>query len=260
MNTETSKAGQRFAGKVVIVTGAGAGIGRATALAFAAEGGTLLAADVDADSAEATAGEIREAGGKASACRADVSVFEDCARMVAKAVDRFGALHVAFNNAGITGPFGRAVHEMPLESWNRVLGVNLSGVFHCMKAEVPAMLASGGGAIINTSSVAGLVGGASLAAYAASKHGVLGLTKAASVDLIRLGIRVNAICPGATQTNMLAATIALPEVRAQMEAAHPIGRVADPVEVARAVLFLASDESSFIVGHALSVDGGVVAV
>jgi len=248
---------KRFQDKSVIVTGGGSGIGRATAQAFAAEGARVLVVDWNEEAAETVAADIRGSGAMASACKADVSSYGDCEAMVREAVARHGGLHICFNNAGIGGPMIHKVHETTLDDWNRTIAVNLSGVFHCIKAQVPAMLESGGGAIINTSSVAGLVAGPNLAAYASAKHGVIGLTKAAAVDLIGNGIRVNCICPGATETAMLASTLEHPELREHLEGS-PIGRIADPMELARTVLFLASDEASFIVGHALTVDGGVV--
>lgn len=248
----------RFSGKRVIVTGAASGIGRATALAFAAEGARVLVADQNGSGAEAVAATIRSTGGTAVACQADISRYADCEAMVARAVEAFGGLDVAFNNAGIPGSMVKAVHEYDLDEWNRMIAVNLTGAFHCLKAEVPALLASGGGAIINTASVASLVAAPHMASYVSAKHGVLGLTKAAALDLIGRGIRVNAVCPGAVRTAMLEPALLIPEIKAKLESDHPIGRAAEPEEVAKVVLFLASDDSSFIVGHGLAVDGGVV--
>ena len=247
----------RFDGKSILVTGGASGIGRAAALAFAAEGGQVLVADQNGTGAEATLAAIRAAGGQAEAMQADVSDYAQCAAMVARAVQCFGGLHVAFNNAGIPGSLIKSVHEYELAEWNQMLAVNLTGVFHCIKAEVPAMLASGGGAIVNTASVAGLIAAANMASYATAKHGVVGLTRAAALDLIGQGIRVNAVCPGAVRTAMLDQALAVPEIKAKMESDHPIGRTASAEEVARVVLFLASDEASFVVGHAMPVDGGL---
>ncbi|MEN9704730.1 MAG: hypothetical protein RLZZ393_609 [Pseudomonadota bacterium] len=248
----------RFTGKSVIVTGGASGIGRSTALAFAAEGAKVMVADQNGAGAEAVAEAIRAAGGMAASFRADISLYADCQALVDHAATRFGGLHVAFNNAGIPGSMTKAVHEYDLEEWNRMITVNLTGVFHSLKAEVPAMLASGGGAIINTASVASIVAAQNMASYVTAKHGVLGLTKAAALDLIGQGIRVNAVCPGAVRTAMLEPALQIPEIKAKMESDHPIGRTAEPEEIAKIVLFLASNEASFIVGHGLTADGGVV--
>jgi len=247
----------RFKDKSVIVTGAASGIGRATAHAFAAEGARVLVVDQNGAGAAAVAQDIRSSGGIAEGCRADIGDYGQCEAMVKQAVRCFGGLHVAFNNAGIPGSLLKSVHEYELDEWNRMLTVNLTGVFHSIKAEVPAMLASGGGAIINTASVAGLVAAPHLASYATAKHGVVGLTRASALDLIGQGIRVNAVCPGGVKTAMLESAMAVPQILQKLENDHPIGRMAEPEEVARVVLFLASPESSFIVGHAMAVDGGV---
>ena len=248
----------RFDGKCVIVTGAGSGIGRATALAFAAEGARLILSDVDETNGGATVAAAQELGAQAEFIRADVSRAADCAAMVERAVTRFGRLDVAFNNAGIN--IGAApIADVDEAEWQRILGINLTGVFLCMKYEIAAMKRAGGGAIINTASVGGLIGTAGVTAYCATKHGVVGLTKSAALDHIRDGIRINAVCPGGTRTAMLAEWFKDPEVERTAVAGTPIGRMADPAEIARTVLFLASDESSFMVGHALVADGGLTA-
>lgn len=247
-----------FTGRSVIVTGGASGIGRATALAFAAAGASVMVADQNDTGAAEVAQRIRAQGGRAESCRVDISDYAQCEALVTRTVAAFGGLHIAFNNAGIPGSMTKSVHEYELAEWQRMLDVNLSGVFHSIKAEVPALLASGGGAIINTASVASLVAAPHMASYVAAKHGVLGLTRAAALDLIGQGIRVNAVCPGAVHTAMLEPIMGIPEIRAKMAADHPIGRVAEPEEVAKVVLFLASDAASFIVGHGLTVDGGVV--
>jgi NAD(P)-dependent dehydrogenase (short-subunit alcohol dehydrogenase family) len=250
---------KRFDGKCVLVTGAGSGIGRATALAFAGEGARLVVSDVDEASGRATLDTaVREHGVEAEFVRADVSRAADCAAMVERAVTRFGRLDVAFNNAGINIK-AVPIADVDEASWNRLLGVNLTGVFLCMKYEIAAMKRSGGGVIINTASVGGVIGTAGVTAYCASKHGVIGLTKSAALDHIRDGIRINAVCPGGTRTAMLEEWFKDPEVERTATAGTPIGRMADPAEIARAVLFLASDESSFMVGHALVADGGLTA-
>lgn len=250
---------KRFDGKCVLVTGAGSGIGRATALAFAGEGARLVVSDVDEVGGRATVdAAVREHGVEAEFVRADVSRAADCAAMVERAVTRFGRLDVAFNNAGINIK-AAPIADVDEAAWNRLIGVNLTGVFLCMKHEIAAMKRAGGGVIINTASVGGVIGTAGVTAYCASKHGVIGLTKSAALDHIREGIRINAVCPGGTRTAMLEEWFKDPEVERAATAGTPIGRMADPSEIARAVLFLASDESSFMVGHALVADGGLTA-
>jgi NAD(P)-dependent dehydrogenase (short-subunit alcohol dehydrogenase family) len=247
---------KRFADRSVLVTGAGSGIGKATALLFGQEGGRLLVVDQNEADVEKTAALIREQGGEAIAFRADVSCDADCRAMVDRIVKAYGRLDVAFNNAGI-GASGFAVADEEEVTWDRLIDVNLKGVFLSMKYEIPAMLAVGGGAIVNTASAAGLVGERGIGIYTASKHGVVGLTKTTALDYIGQNIRINCVCPGATRTPMLAAWFQDPKVESFIMSRHPIGRMGEPEEIGRAVLFLASDEASFIVGHALAVDGGL---
>jgi NAD(P)-dependent dehydrogenase (short-subunit alcohol dehydrogenase family) len=247
---------KRFADRSVLVTGAGSGIGKATALLFGQEGGRLLVVDQNEADVEKTAALIREQGGEAIAFRADVSCDADCRAMVDRIVKAYGRLDVAFNNAGI-GASGFAVADEEEVTWDRLIDVNLKGVFLSMKYEIPAMLAIGGGAIVNTASAAGLVGERGIGIYTASKHGVVGLTKTTALDYIGQNIRINCVCPGATRTPMLAAWFQDPKVESFIMSRHPIGRMGEPEEIGRAVLFLASDEASFIVGHALAVDGGL---
>jgi NAD(P)-dependent dehydrogenase (short-subunit alcohol dehydrogenase family) len=246
----------RFEGKVALVTGAASGIGRAAALRFASEGASVAVVDIDEDGAGSTAKEIEERGGEAQAIGADVADPESVQSMVNRVADTLGALHFAFNNAGIVGA-GTAIADMPVEVWDRGIGVMLSGVFLCMKFEIPLVQISGGGAIVNTSSGAGIIGFPGMANYVAAKHGVIGLTKTAALEYIGSGIRINAICPGTARSRMVEDWIGGdPEAEAQVAGLHPIGRIASPDEIAAGALWLCSDEASFVVGHALVVDGG----
>lgn len=249
---------RRFEHKSAIVTGGGSGIGRATALAFAAEGARLIVADLNEAAGEETARLAREQGGEAAYVRTDVSRTADCASMVDAAVGRYGRLDIAFNNAGINLQPCK-IADVDEQEWARILAVNLTGVYLCMKHEIPAMRRTGGGAIVNTASVGGVIGTAGVTAYCATKHGVVGLTKSAALDHIGDGIRINAVCPGGTRTEMLAEWFKDPEVERRALSQTPLGRMASPGEIARAVLFLASDEASFLVGHALIADGGLTA-
>ena len=249
---------KRFQSKVVIVTGAGGGIGRATALAFAVEGAHLVLADSNEATGRDSADQCRSADAEAEFVKTDVSSAADCAALVAKAVERFGRLDIAFNNAGINLQV-KPIAEVDEVDWQRILAINLTGVFLCMKYQVAAMKRTGGGAIINTASVGGLIGTAGVTAYCATKHGVIGLTKSAALDHIKDGIRINAICPGGTRTAMLAEWFKDPQVERAALAQTPIGRMASPEEIASAVLFLGSQDASFMVGHALVADGGLTA-
>jgi NAD(P)-dependent dehydrogenase (short-subunit alcohol dehydrogenase family) len=243
-----------FEGKVVLVTGAAGGIGRATAVAFGRRGARVVIADV-ADLA-ATAAEVRCAGAEVLAVTCDVSRDDDVRALVARAVERFGRLDCAYNNAGIEGE-PAATHECSEENWDRTLAVNLKGVWLCLRHEIPQMLKQGGGTIVNCASVAGLVGIAGLPAYEASKHGVVGLTRTAALETVKQNIRINAVCPGAILTPMLERFMASsPEARATVVASEPIGRIGKPEEIAECVLWLCSDASSFVTGQALAADGG----
>ena len=212
----------RFAGRGILVTGAGSGIGRAAAQLFANEGGRVVVVDQDENEAQATVTSIRQAGGEALAIGADVSREADCRGMVERALAAYGRLHVAFNNAGI-GASGFAVADEEEVTWSRLIDVNLKGIFLGMKYEIPAMVGAGGGAIVNTASVAGLVGERGIGAYSASKHGVVGLTRTAALDYIGQGVRINAVCPGATRTRILANWFQDPKVESFILSRHPIG-------------------------------------
>ena len=246
-------------GKVALITGAGSGIGRAAAQIFAREGAKVAAADVNQASAEETVGMIRAAGGEAFGLQADVSKAAEVEAMVAAVVETYGRLDCAFNNAGIEGALASTADYTEAD-WAPVIAVNLTGVWLCMKYEVPRMLETGGGAIVNTSSAAGLLGAPRMSAYVASKHGVVGLTKTAALEYAKSGVRVNAVCPGVIDTSMVGR---LKERRPRMfekiVRGEPIGRIGRPEEIAETAVWLCSDAASFVTGHAMSVDGGIVA-
>ena len=241
---------------VALVTGAGSGIGRATAEAFAEAGYRVVVSDVEAAPNEDTARAIREAGGTAQAVPADISHPADVRRLLETTKAEFGRLDAACNNAGVEGEQG-ATADCTEANWDQVLGINLKGVWLCMKHEIPLLLETGGGSIVNVSSIAGVVGFQGIPAYVASKHGMNGLTKTAALEYAAENLRVNAVCPGAIETPMIDRfTHEDPEQRAQLEELHPLGRMGTPREVATVVRWLCSDEASFVTGHIMPVDGG----
>jgi NAD(P)-dependent dehydrogenase (short-subunit alcohol dehydrogenase family) len=245
-----------FAGKVAFVTGAANGIGRAAALAFAHEGASVVVADVSEQGNQDTARMIEEAGGRALAVRCDVSRAGDVKAALDRVVETFGRLDFAFNNAGVEQPI-TATADLAEEEWDRIVGINLRGVFLCMRHEIPLMLKQGGGVIVNTSSGAGVKGFAGQGAYCAAKHGVVGLTRAAALDYAKANIRVNAVCPGIIETPMMDRfSGGTPEGRERVIAQEPVGRMGKPEEIASAVLWLCSDAAAFMVGHAMVMDGG----
>jgi NAD(P)-dependent dehydrogenase (short-subunit alcohol dehydrogenase family) len=245
-----------YTGKVAFVTGAGAGIGRAAALAFAREGASVVVADVSEQGNQETARMIEEQGGRALAVRCDVTRAEDVKAALDKTVETFGRLDFAFNNAGIEPRKPAPIAEYEEEEWNRIIDTDLRGVFLCMKHEIPLILKQGGGAIVNTSSGAGIIGIKNSSAYTAAKHGVIGLTRSAALDYAAHNIRVNAVCPGYIDTPMMDRfTGGTPEGRAKVISEEPIGRMGKPEEIA-AVLWLCSDAAAFVIGHAMVLDGG----
>ena len=248
-------------GKTALVTGGGSGIGRAASLAYANDGARVVVADVNVEGGEETVQLIKETGGEAILVHADVSKPEDTQAMVAQAVETFGSLDCAFNNAGIGGGKERHLTADYLEDdWDRVMSINLKGVWLCMKAEIPQMMKQGKGAIVNTASIAGLVGLSGTVAYVAAKHGVTGLTKAAAMEYAKSGIRVNAVCPGYIQTPLVQGIFdEIDGYRERVASRHPIDRLGEPEEIAQAVLWLSSDSASFVTGHNMAVDGGYVA-
>jgi NAD(P)-dependent dehydrogenase (short-subunit alcohol dehydrogenase family) len=254
----------RVSGKVALITGGGSGIGRATAIVFAREGAKVAIADYNRDGGEQTVRMIKDAGGEALFIEANVAIAKQVEAMVAKTVETYGRLDCAFNNAGIEGEMGHGgpinIADCSEENWARIIAINLTGVFLCMKYEIPQMLKHGGGSIVNTASAAGLIGLPGGTAYVASKHGVAGLTKSAALEYAKSGIRINAVCPGFIRTAMVERAIDGGSISEEMMiASEPIGRIGRPEEIANAVLFLCSDDASYVTGLPMPVDGGYVA-
>ncbi len=244
----------RLADKVALVTGGGSGIGRATALAFAREGARVVVADVVAEAGAETVEQTRQAGGEALFVRCDVSRAPEVEALIARCVEAYGRLDCAHNNAGVLGQPASTV-DCTEENWDRVMAVNLKGVWLCMKHEIAQMLRQGGGAVVNTSSTAGLVGFRNSPAYAASKAGVVLLTQVAALEYVQRGIRVNAVCPGQVDTPMVNSRPGFDTGRV----VEPIGRAGRPEEIAEAVVWLCSDAASYVTGCAMPVDGGYMA-
>jgi NAD(P)-dependent dehydrogenase (short-subunit alcohol dehydrogenase family) len=243
-----------FSGKVALVTGGSRGIGRATALLFAQSGASVVIGDIDPAGSE-TVEAIKRDGGEAVFVKTDVSDEDDVKNLIATAVRTYGGLHCAFNNAGVLPPTVMLV-EMEESTFDKTLAVDLKGVFLCMKHEITHMLQSGGGAIVNTASIAGVIAEPGISAYVAAKHGVIGLSKAAAVEYANKGIRINAVAPGLVNTAMTKAWFDDPHMCAHFLANTPIGRVSQPAEIANLVLFLCSDLASFAVGQTFVIDGG----
>jgi len=247
-------------GKIALITGASSGIGRGAALVFARHGAKLVLADVNAEGGAETVAMVRAASGEASFVKTDVARASEVEALIQRIVAQHGRLDCAFNNAGIDGAMG-TTHACAEDNWDQVLSVNLKGVWLCMKYEIRQMLAQGGGAIVNTASAAGLVAYPGLPAYVASKHGVVGLTRAAAVEYAKQNIRVNAVCPGAIRTPMLEDAIRAGIMSEEQAAAlQPNGRLGTPEEIGESAAWLCSGRASFVLGHALSVDGGMVAM
>jgi NAD(P)-dependent dehydrogenase (short-subunit alcohol dehydrogenase family) len=250
---------QKLAGRIALVTGGGGGIGRATSLAYAREGAKVVVVDINGAAAREVAEAIRAVQGEAIDIETDVSRADQVAAMVEQTVAHFGRLDIAFNNAGIDiehEPLAKTSEEI----FDQLMSINVKGVWLCMKFEIQQMLKQGGGAIVNTSSIGGLIGAPRQPIYGATKHAVLGMTKAAAVEYARKGIRINAVCPGIIRTEMTERAIARePRRQAYIEQAHPIGRMGEAEDIARSVVFLSSDDAAFIIGHSLAVDGGFTA-
>ena len=250
---------KQFEGKVALVTGGASGIGRATALAFARAGAKVVVADIAVEAGRETLRMIEETGGDAVFVRTDVSQADEVEALIEQALEAYGRVDCAVNNAGVIGEMAPTA-KCTEENFDQVIGTNLRGTWLCMKHEIAHMLERGGGVIVNMSSVSGIRGLPDFPAYAASKAGILQLTRTATLEYAKWGIRINAICPGTIDTPMVAGVVAArPELEQEFLALHPMGRIGKPEEVAEAALWLCSDAASFVTGHALAVDGGYLA-
>lgn len=246
-----------LAEKIAIVTGGGSGIGRAIAIRYAAEGARVVVSDIDEAGAQETVDHITAAAGQAIFVMANTAKPEDCERLVAETVKHFGGLHIAVNNAGIGGPMG-PVGEYPIDGWDKVISINLSGVFYGLRYQIPAMLKSGGGSIVNMASILGKVGTKGSPAYVAAKHGVIGLTEAAALEYADQKIRINAVGPGYIVTPLLTNALDAAQMK-MLEGLHPMGRLGTAEEVAELALWLNSEKASFVTGSYYNVDGGYLA-
>lgn len=247
-----------LSGKVAIVTGGSSGIGRATAIAFAREGAKVVVASRREKEGQETVKQVQSAGSEGFFIKTDVSKETDVSAMVEKTIATYGHLDYAFNNAGIE-QIPTPLVEQTEETFDQIMEINVKGVWLCMKHQIPQMLVSGGGAIVNMSSISGMIGASGLPIYVASKHAVLGLTKSVALEYAKEGIRINAVCPGMIETDLLDRVFANQEVKERLIAMHPIGRVGKPEEIAEAVVWLCSDKASFVTGQSLPLDGGYVA-
>lgn len=251
--------GKEFKGKTALVTGASSGIGRATAIGFAQQGANVVVADVLTEGGAKTVRMIEEMGKRALFVSCDVSQENDVKNVMNQTIETFGRLDYAFNNAGTEGKHGSTI-DCTDENWENVIRINLKGVWLCMKQELPQMLKQGTGAIVNCSSIAGLVGFEGIPAYTASKHGVVGLTRTAALEFAKSNIRINAVCPGVIQTPMIDRFVhGEAQIRKQLIEGEPVGRVGKPEEIAEGVLWLCSDAASFVTGQAIAIDGGWIA-
>lgn len=248
----------QFSGKVALVTGASSGIGKATALQYAREGAKVVISDIKETPGREVVEEIARNGGDAVYVKADVAKPEDCENLVQQTVSRYGRLDIAFNNAGIGGE-SNPVGDMSIEGWNKVMAVNLSSVFYCMKYQIQQMLQNGGGTIVNNSSILGQVGFANAAAYVAAKHGVVGLTKTSALEYSAKGIRVNAVGPAFIKTPLLSEAGIKEDAMQMLAGLHPIGRMGESEEVAELVVWLSSEKASFVTGAYYAIDGAYLA-
>jgi len=247
-----------FKGKVALVTGAASGIGRSVAQLFASNGASVVVTDIDIAGGEETVELIQSEGGKATFIKSDVSSPEECEGMVRQTLETYGSLHCACNNAGIPGE-ENPIAEYSIDGWQKLISINLSGVFYCMKYEIPAMLQGEGGSIVNIASILGRVAFPGAPAYVSAKHGVVGLTENAALEYGSQGIRVNAVGPGFIRTPMISQVVDEPEMEEQLIGLHPIGRLGEPEEVAELVLWLCSEKASFVTGAYYPIDGGYLA-